>query len=122
MKVNKGNNDVNKVIRRVSFLNKSFATAILVISVLAMLTAVASAGEQLYVNETGWYRAGGAFNASGTPIQHAIDNATAGDSIYVYNGSYIENVYVNKAHLTLQGEGRDVVTVTAESAGDHVFE
>ena len=40
------------------------------------------------MSETGWYRAGGAFNASGMPIQHAIDNATAGDSIYVYSSSY----------------------------------
>ena len=99
---------------------------ILVISVFAAFTAVASADDfpcncgDICVNETGWWRDGGAFNASSTPIQHAIDNAIAGDSIYVYNGSYAENV--NK-QLTLQGEGRDVVTVTtATSERDHVFE
>ena len=73
-----------------------------------------------YVNQTGWWRADGAFNASATQIQAAIDNATAGDTIYVYNGSYIENVNVNKA-VTLQGEGADVVNVTAALASDHVF-
>ena len=73
-----------------------------------------------YVNQTGWWRAGGAFNASSTQIQAAIDNATAGDTIYVYNGSYSENVNVNRA-VTLQGEGADVVTVTNSTANNHVF-
>jgi parallel beta-helix repeat protein len=54
-------------------------------------------------------------------IQWAVDNATAGDAIYVWNGSYIENVNVYK-QLTLEGEGTDVVTVTAADPGDYVFE
>jgi parallel beta-helix repeat protein len=55
-----------------------------------------------------------------TTIQWAVDNATAGDTIYVYNGTYNENVKVNK-WLTLEGEGAGVVTVTAAAANDHVF-
>ncbi|KAF5429975.1 CASH domain-dontaining protein, partial [Candidatus Methanophagaceae archaeon] len=43
------------------------------------------------------------------------------NTVYVYNGSYTENVDVDK-RLTLRGEGADVVTVTAASSGDHVFE
>ena len=56
-------------------------------------------------------------------ISYAIDQdqVTDGDTIHVAAGDYTENVDVNKAHLTLQGEGRDVVTVTAASAADHVF-
>ncbi|HDN65463.1 MAG TPA: PKD domain-containing protein, partial [Methanosarcinales archaeon] len=73
------------------------------------------------VNETGWWRGVCVFNASDTPIQAAVDNATGGDTIYVYNGSYNENVDVYK-RITLIGEGADVVTVTAASAEDHVFE
>ncbi|KAF5437779.1 CASH domain-dontaining protein, partial [Candidatus Methanophagaceae archaeon] len=72
------------------------------------------------VNGTGWWRNNGTFNASSTRIQHAIDNATAGDSIYVYNGSYSENVNVTK-QLSLQGEGPDVVNVTNSTAEHHVF-
>ncbi|KAF5438082.1 CASH domain-dontaining protein, partial [Candidatus Methanophagaceae archaeon] len=72
------------------------------------------------VNGTGWWRNNGTFNASSTRIQHAIDNATAGDSIYVYNGSYTENVDVNK-QLTLTGEGTDVVNVTNSTADSQVF-
>jgi len=73
------------------------------------------------VNPSGWWRDGGVFNASGTLIQASIDAAAAGETIYVYNGSYTENVDVNK-RLTLRGEGVGVVTVSANSSSDHVFE
>ena len=105
-----------------SGLGKMVITAALAVLFFTAFTAVASAADQLYVNETHWWRTGGAFNASDTPIQFAIDNATAGDSIYVYNGSYAENVDVGTAHLTIEGEGRDVVTVTVVLNYDHVFE
>ena len=55
-------------------------------------------------------------------IQDAVDAADAGDVIYVWNGSYYENVDVGTAHLTLEGEGADVVTVTAADPSESVFE
>ena len=51
-----------------------------------------------------------------------MDAAGEGDSIYVWNGSYSENVNVGKPRLTLEGEGADVVAVTAADSNDHVFE
>ncbi len=81
-----------------------------------------AAAEQLYVNEGGWWREGGAFNVSETPIQAAVDAAGEGDAIYVEGSDYNENVDVDKPRLTLEGEGANVVTVTAASKGDHVFE
>ena len=42
-----------------------------------------AAAEQLYVNESGWWRDGGAFNASGVPIQAAVGAAGDGDAIRV---------------------------------------
>jgi parallel beta-helix repeat protein len=96
---------------KVSFLKKSFLTTILVISVLAVFTAaVAGAGDQpctcgdICVNETGWWRADADFNASSTPIQHAIDNATEGNTICVNDGTYNENVDVTVSHLTIKSE------------------
>ena len=77
----------------------------------ALASALDCTCGELCVNESGWWHDGGTFNASDTRIQDAINNASVGDSIYVYNGSYSENVYVNQ-QLTLQGEGADVVTVT----------
>jgi parallel beta-helix repeat protein len=73
------------------------------------------------VATTGWWNDGGVINSTATPIQHAVDNSTSGDTVYVWNGSYTENVDIATAHLTFEGEGSDVVTVTAASSADHVF-
>ena len=91
------------------------------LALVALAFCGMAAAEQLYVNESGWWRDGGTFNASGTPIQAAVDAADEGDAIYVWNGSYTDNVNVNK-QLTLEGEGMDVVTVSMEDPDDHVFE
>jgi len=56
----------------------------------------------------------------GESIQTAIDDAGAGDTIYVHAGTYDENVDVDK-RVTLIGDGADVVTVRAADEGDHVF-
>ncbi|NQE45677.1 hypothetical protein C5S31_06635 [ANME-1 cluster archaeon GoMg2] len=53
-------------------------------------------------------------------IQAAVDAASAGDTIEVRSGTYVENVDVDK-RLTLEGDGADVVTVQAADTSDHVF-
>ncbi|MEA1895315.1 MAG: NosD domain-containing protein [Euryarchaeota archaeon] len=95
--------------------------AILALALWLAFSGVAAA-EQLYVNESGWWRDGGAFNTSTAPIQAAVDAAAAGDAIYVYGGSYTENVDVDTPLITLEGVGADVVIVTAADSDDHVFE
>lgn len=53
-------------------------------------------------------------------IQAAVDAASLGDIIIVYPGTYIENVDVNKAHLTIQSEnGADTTVVQAANSDDH---
>jgi len=52
-------------------------------------------------------------------IQEGVDNATAGDTVYVYNGTYYEHVTVNK-QLDLVGESRDNVIVDGGGV-DNVF-
>ena len=93
---------------------------LLVLALWLVFCGTASA-TQFYVNESGWWCDGGAFYGSGTPIQSAVTAADNGDSIYVYNGSYYENVDVNK-RLTLEGEGADVVIVHTVSSSDQVIE
>jgi len=74
------------------------------------------------VNETGWWRDGGTFNASSTPIQDAVNNATSGETICVKDGNYQENVDVNTAGLTIQSEnGTANCIVNASNPNDYVF-
>ncbi len=54
-------------------------------------------------------------------IQWAVDNVSAGETIIVRDGTYNENVEVNK-RLTIQSEnGAAYTTVQAASSSDHVF-
>ena len=57
-----------------------------------------------------------------TTIQAAVTAAAEYDTVYVYNGTYTENVNIATGHLELEGEGRDVVTVNAIDYTDHVFD
>jgi parallel beta-helix repeat protein len=70
-------------------------------------------GETLYVNTTG---NGGAF----TCIQDAIDNASDGDTVFVFSGTYYENVVVNKT-ISLVGEDRNTTEINGWNDGDVVL-
>jgi parallel beta-helix repeat protein len=52
-----------------------------------------------------------------TVIQWAIDNASSGDSVYVKNGTYFENLIINKT-INLKGEGREVTKIIGNGTGD----
>jgi len=86
-----------------------------IISALALWLAFSgvAAGEQFYVNESGWWRDGGAFNASGTPISAAVGAVGEGDAIFVWNGTYYEGggVSITKERITLQGEDVNTTTI-----------
>ena len=75
------------------------------------------------VNTSGWWRVGGLFNPSSSPIQDAVNNAVAYDFIIVKDGTYTENVNVITAHLTIQSEnGSANCIVQASNSADHVFD
>ena len=94
-----------------TLLKRGFVTAILVVSVLAMFTSVASAADR-HVGPGQTY----------STIQSAVDAANEGDTIIVHDGTYNENVDVDVAHLTIQSHnGADSTTVQAGTSSDHVF-
>ena len=75
--------------------------------ILPGTTAIASIGT-IYVDDDadpGWYDA-----THVRTIQEGIDNATAGDTVFVYGGTYYENVVVNKI-VDLIGEDEDITTI-----------
>ena len=49
---------------------------------------------------------GGSGPGNYTMIQNAIDDASAGETVFVYNGTYFENVIVNKT-IDVIGEERN---------------
>jgi hypothetical protein len=77
---------------------------------LRCLSVTFPAVANIFVNETGWWGDGSAFNSSATPIQSAIDNASDGSTIYVYTGTYNESLNIS-TNLTLTGENRDTTVI-----------
>ena len=69
---------------------------VVVVDVIIDITPTVSAATTHYVNVSG---SSGAY----AKIQDSIDNASDGDTVYVYRGAYYENVVVNK-RITLIGE------------------
>ncbi|MCD4766659.1 MAG: right-handed parallel beta-helix repeat-containing protein, partial [Methanosarcinales archaeon] len=106
-------------------IRRIFTMTVVLLALIIISTttaaAISCACGDICVNESGWWRDNGSFNASTTPMQAAADNANAGETICVAAGSYTENVNIATPHLTLAGEGAGVVNVTANSSSDHVF-
>ncbi len=67
-----------------------------------------SNGKTLYV--------GGSGPGNYTKIQDAIDNASDGDTVFVYNGYYREDVVINKV-ITLMGEDNHRPWINSDSIG-----
>jgi len=65
----------------------------------------------IYVDDDG--------GANYTKIQDAIDNATSGDTIIVYNGTYNENIVVNRK-LDIFGSGDSTIIGIDETEGKPV--
>lgn len=68
-------------------------------------------GNTIYVDDSG--------GANYTSIQDAIDAASSGDTVYVYSGTYNENVEISK-DLTLTGENKDTTIIDGGKNG-HVL-
>jgi len=52
-------------------------------------------------------------------IQDAINNSLTGDTIYVYSGSYNENLFIDKA-IDLEGENKNITVINGGGNGDVV--
>lgn len=65
------------------------------------------------------YYVGGTGAGNYTKIQKAIDAAGSGDTVFVYAGTYYENVYVNKT-INLIGASRSNTTIDASGSKDAI--
>jgi len=57
---------------------------------------------------------------SGGYIQDLIDNANPGDTIYIHNGTYYENIIINKS-INLIGENKLTTIIDGSGIGDVVY-
>ncbi len=71
------------------------------------------------VSATTFYVGGGG-PGNYTTIQEAIDAANAGDVVFVYGGTYYENLIVDK-RLSLTGESKNFTTIDGNQTGDVVY-
>jgi len=64
-----------------------------------------------------WLYVGGNGPGNYTRIQDAIDNTSDGDTVFVFNGTYYENVIINKA-INLIGENRNTTIIDGNESGN----
>jgi len=62
---------------------------------------------------------GGSGPGNYSNIQDAMDNASDGDTVFVYNGTYYENIIVKKS-ITVIGEDRNTTLIDGSRIGDVV--
>ena len=73
------------------------------------ITVPTAKGDTLYV--------GGSGPNNYTKIQDAINDSSDGDTVIVYNGTYYENVVVDKS-ISLIGEDRDTTIIDGNESGN----
>ena len=95
-------------------MDKKYEIWIICAAILLLCFVGTASAKTWYVDDDG--------GANFTRIQDAITAAREGDTIVVRDGTYTENINVNKS-LTIQSEnGSDLTIVQAASSGHHVFE
>ncbi len=76
--------------------------------------------ETVKINRNTLYVGGGG-PGNYTTIQSAINNANPGDIIFVYTGTYIENVVINKNNINIIGEDKNSTVIDGGGNGDVVY-
>ena len=83
-------------------MKKRIVAIIVSISLIASSLVIASPGKAVKLSGNTLY-VGGSGPGNYTRIQDAIDNASEGDTIFVYSGTYHEELFIDTS-ITLQGE------------------
>jgi parallel beta-helix repeat protein len=68
-------------------------------------------GRTLYVDDNYDYTTPDYGDINFSAIQDAIDASESGDTIYVYSGTYYENLHIYRKSIILEGENKDTTTI-----------
>ncbi|MEA1965086.1 MAG: NosD domain-containing protein, partial [Candidatus Aerophobetes bacterium] len=91
-------------------MNKIKLFSLLIPCLLILISGTAVSATTIYVSD------------DYLTIQEAINGASSGDTVVVRDGTYTENVVVNKDHLTVESEnGAPVTIIEAVAINDSVF-
>jgi large repetitive protein len=88
------------------------AAALVAMGALAVLSLAASA-TYVYVDDS--FTSDTPASHLWTTVQKGVDDAASNDTVFVYNGTYQENVTVYRNYITVQGESRDGVVIDRQS-------
>ena len=100
------------VLKRLTIL--SFILMLLLFQIVVINQTAVS--QQHNTPSTNMLYVGGTGNENYSTIQEAINHAASGDLIFVYNGTYYENVLINKT-IALIGEERNTTIIDANDNG-----
>src|SRR5512136_81954 len=71
----------------------------------------------LSISDGKWWYVGGIGPGNYSRIQDAVDHASDGDSVFVFTGTYYENILIQKA-INLLGENVDTTTIIDNFSGN----
>jgi parallel beta-helix repeat protein len=91
-----------------------WVSLLIMVSSIVILVEIA---DRVEAPTTHYVGGGGPGNYS--KIQWAIDNASDGDTVFVYNGTYIENLNVNKT-INLTGENKNNTIIDGKGTMNHI--
>lgn len=100
--------------------NELIAKSLIIAMVLCIGASAVTANASIVPQDPhplnrGWLYVGGSGPGNYTTIQAAINNASNGDIIFVYNNTYVENVDTKLKKITLLGEDRDTTIIQGVS-------
>lgn len=107
------------LVRRMAALAFTSFLVLTLLAVLIIVQAKGAEGRTIIVDDDTGPGGNGTQDRPFSRIQDAIYNATTGDIIRVFNGTYHENLVVNRS-MTLTGNGSSNTTIVGGGNGDVV--
>jgi parallel beta-helix repeat protein len=106
-----------------SLFRKCLAVGIILLFIGTCIIPVTTQGNKkssISISRGNWLYVGGNGPGNFTKIQDAVDNATGGDTVFVFNGTYYENVIINQS-INLIGENRNTTIIDGGGIDNRVY-